>query len=531
MCVAMAGGQPAVADLVLVNGRIFTVDPALPRVEAVAIRGDRIVARGTDAAVRTLAGPSTRVVDAGGRVVIPGINDAHAHVGARPPGQVLRLAGDDPPLDEVIARVRETAAAAPEGAWIFGTFGERALSDPKATRFTLDEVAPRHRVKLAAWTGHGNLLNTAALRALGIGEKEPDPPFGRYPRRNDGVITGQLEEYADVRANRRMTGLAGRDGVVASLRELAGEAVSYGVTGIQAMANSVPARDLAEALALADTPIRWRVIRFPIALDAKDDPASLGPILPPASPLIRVSGVKWVLDGTPVERLAALKEPYADRGGWSGRLNLTPAQIEVILRRSLTAGEQVLFHATGDRTAAVVLDAMKQVAPASRWVTARLRLEHGDLLEPAAFDTAREMGVIVVQNPAHFTIGPLLAARLGPQRARSAQSIKALLAADVKFALGSDGPLNPFLNMMFAVTHPANPGQALTREQVVAAYTIGSAYAEFQERDRGSIVEGKLADLAVLSQDIFSIDPGRLPATRAVVTIVNGRVVRDERKN
>ena len=523
--VVVASQTPAAPDLILVNGRVFTADPRMPWAEAVAIRGDRIADVGMNAVVRQRAGSGTRVIDVGGRVVIPGINDAHTHVGARPPGTVLKLS-DDPTLDDVIAAVR-TAASSTAGQWIFGTIGARALLDPKATRLVLDEAAPGRLVKLAAWTGHGNILSTAALRALGIGERDPDPPFGRYGRLPDGTTSGLLEEYADVRANRRMTALAGRAAVIGSLQRLANEATGYGITTIQAMANSVPAAELQGMLGEASAPIRWRVIRFPIALADKDDPDSYaaGPRAP--SPLVTIGGTKWILDGTPIERLAAMNDAYTDRSGWTGRLNLPPADIEATLRRALGAADQPMFHIAGDRGVDALFSAMERLAGPERWQALRVRIEHGEFLTPARIARAKRLGIINVQNPSHFTIRDEMRARFGVERAESAQSVKSLVEAGVPFALGSDGPMNPFLNMMFAITHPNNPHQALTREQVVAAYTAGSAFAEFAENDKGRLAAGMLADLAVLTQDIFTVAADRLPATLSALTMINGRIVRN----
>ena len=523
----VVASQPSGApDLILVNGRVFTADARMPWAEAVAVRGDRIVDVGTNAAVRQRADSATQVIDLGGRVVIPGINDAHTHVGARPPGTVLKLA-DDPTLDDVVAAVRSAAAASPADQWIYGTIGARALLDPKATRLVLDEAAPGRLVKLAAWTGHGNILSTSALRALGINDRDPDPPFGRYGRLPDGTTSGLLEEYADVRANRRMTALAGRTAAIESLRRLANEAIGYGVTTIQAMGNSLTAADLASQLPEAATPIRWRVIRFPIALDAKDDPGSYAAVPRVPAPLVTVSGVKWMLDGTPVERLAAMNEPYVDRPGWSGRLNLAGADIETVLRRALSSGDQLMLHIVGDRGVDEVLSTMERLAPAERWTRLRVRIEHGEFVSGDRIGRARRLGVVVVQNPSHFTLADVMRVRLGARRADSIDAIRSLVAAGVPFALGGDGPLNPYLNMMWAVTHEQHPSEALTREQAVTAYTAGSAFAEFAENTKGRLAAGMLADLAVLTQDIFTVAADRLPATRSALTMINGRIVRN----
>jgi len=519
--------MPSAADLVLVNGRVFTADARTPWAEAIAIRGERITDVGPNASVRERAGATTRIIDVGGRVVIPGINDAHVHVGARPAGTTLRLNGTDPSTADVMAAIRTAAAATPADAWIYGTIGERALTDSSLNRATLDEIAGTRRVKLAAWTGHGNILSSATLKALGIGDRDPDPPFGRYGRTADGRVDGHLEEYADARAARAMTALAGHAAIVASLRADADQAIGFGITTIQAMANSVPAAQLAAMLGEAATPIRWRVIRFPVALRESEDRDSLRPLAKPTSPLITIAGTKWILDGTPIERLAAMNEPYADRAGWTGRLNLSAADIDATLRRALDTNDQPLFHIVGDRAIDAVFAAMERLAPAERWQALRPRIEHGEFLTASRIARAKRLGIINVENPAHFTIRDEMRARFGAARAESAQAVRSLIEGGVPFALGSDGPMNPFLNVMFAITHPNNPREALSREQAVIAYTAGSAYAEFAERDKGRIAPGLLADVAVLTQDVFSVEVNRLPAIQSALTIVSGRIVRN----
>jgi predicted amidohydrolase YtcJ len=525
---AIASAQAPDADLLLINGKVFTADPAAPWVEAIAIRGERITAVGTTAAIRSRATATTRIVDAGGRVVIPGINDAHTHVGARPAGEVLKLKGDDPAPADVIAAIREAAARTPADRWIYGTVGERWLSDPQSTRFTLDDAAPGRMVKVSAWTGHGVTLSTPGLRAIGIGDRDPDPPLVTYRRTAEGVVDGRFDEYADLRVHRRLTAIAGHEAAVASLRGLADEAIGLGITTIQAMANALTASDLSKLLSEAGTPIRWRIIRFPITLTERESPADLGPLPRRPAPLVTVSGVKWILDGTPVERLAAMNTPYADRPGWTGTLNLSPSELDVVLRRALETNDQPMFHIVGDRGVDLLLAAMERLAPAERWQRLRVRIEHGEFLTRERLARAKRLGIVNVQNPAHFTIPELMTARFGAERTATVEPVKSIVEAGIPLAIGGDGPINPYLNMMFATMHPNNPQEALTREQVVTAYTAGSAYAEFTEREKGRLATGMLADVAVLSQDIFAVPAEKLPTTTAELTIVGGRIVRDK---
>ena len=521
----VAGQSASQADLAIVNARVYTGDPARPWAEAVSIRTNRIEAVGTTAALK--AAGAARIIDAGGRLLIPGINDAHAHPGAAP--EFTRLEGPpavehDPTLDEVTARIKKAVATSPPGRWIFGEIGAAVLDDPRATRATLDPMTPDRPVMLHAWTGHGAIFNTAALRALRVSDTEPDPPGGWFGRA-DGKLTGAAHEYADYTLRQRLSMLAGRDAQVKAFQAFAAEAVSYGITSVQAMMTAAPTAEVAAWIESANLPVRLRLIDFPLTA-MKDWREPVSRRVKTASPLVTVSGTKWIVDGTPIERLALLRAPYADAPKITGRANVTGAELRGFLRRAFDAKEQPMLHVVGDGAIAMALDAIQDTG-ATRWLTLRPRLEHADMLQPADLARAARMGVTVVQNPSHFMIAPMLQQRLGPERTARTDVVKDTIAAGVTFALGSDGPLNPFLNMMFAVMNPANPSQALTVEQALAAYTRGSAAAELAERQKGTIAPGMLADLALLSQDIFKTPVPELPRTTSVLTIVNGRIVHE----
>jgi predicted amidohydrolase YtcJ len=242
------------------------------------------------------------------------------------------------------------------------------------------------------------------------------------------------------------------------------------------------------------------------------------------SPLITISGTKWILDGTPIERGMLLSADYADKPGAKGFRNFPDADLREFLRRALAAHEQPMLHAVGDGAIGGLLDALEGTG-GDAWKPLRPRIEHGDMLQAQDFARAARMGVTIVQNPAHFMIPEVFTARIGPQRTARTTQVKNMIEAGVAFAIGSDGPMNPFLNIMFATINANNPSQALTVEQALRAYTSGSAAAEFAERDKGMLKGGMLADMALLSQDIFKIPPPELPRTVSVLTIVNGKVV------
>ncbi|MFZ2491145.1 MAG: amidohydrolase family protein, partial [Thermoanaerobaculia bacterium] len=235
--------------------------------------------------------------------------------------------------------------------------------------------------------------------------------------------------------------------------------------------------------------------------------------------------VKYILDGTPIERSVATIEPYADRPDSRGQINYSEPEIEAMVRDAAKGERQLLVHAVGDRTIAMLFDAMERVG--ADWPARRVRLEHGDLTNHALAARARKLGVVNVQNPAHFTIPEVMNPRLGPARTAESMLARSLIAAGNRFALGSDGPLNPYLNMFFAAIHPVNPAEGLTVAQSLGAYTRGAAFAEYEETRKGVLRPGMAADLAVLSQDIFAVSPDALPRTTSVLTIIGGKVAHE----
>jgi predicted amidohydrolase YtcJ len=543
---SLLGSVPVTAqtpDLVLTGGKVFTADSARPWAQAIAISGERIIAVGSDADVTKLAAGATRRIELGGRVVVPGFNDAHAHLGCHavsspnPAAVALATISDDPFADPPFATaadsLRALAARLPTGHWIGANIGPTVLEDSGARRVALDVVAAEHPVWLGAWTGHGVVLNSRALRTLGIDDAAADPPGGRYEREpGSRRVTGLLEEYAGLEAKRRLCSMQPESVLVASLREEGQQFPRFGITSVQNMANELEPALFMRVITAAELPVRLRMISFPMPSAAGDPAADWraerlpgAPARNPAGGTVAASGVKWILDGTPIERLAAHRRPYRDRPGYFGRLNFPPDTIRALLLDARARREQPLLHAGGDSTLAVVLDLLER-SGGSGWAPMRVRLEHGDGLAPDLLARARLLGVVLVQNPSHLAT-PVFSERFDADVLAGFLPLRSALAAGVPLAFGSDGPVNPFLNILFATTHPARPEEALTREQAVMAYTRGSAYAEFAEGEKGTLAPGMLADLAVLSQDIFLVPPSALPATTSVLTVIGGRIVFD----
>lgn len=526
---------PQPADLVIVNGKVFTSVEGAPFAEALAIRGDRIVEVGPTPAIQKFAGANTRVIDAGGRVVVPGFNDAHTHPGAERDG--VRIAqGDtpmpDPTFKEVRTLVADAAATSPKGTWIFGQIGATIIDDAEATRFSLDEVSKEHPVLLRAWTGHGTFFNTAAMKALGLSETEPDPPGGFFGRLKKGgskaTLSGFAHEYAEYRIDRKLGEAATDEQIVEAFRREAENAASFGITSLQAMMVTHDAERVGQLLRGANLPVRYRLIRFPLMDPATWQPPADAAPAPPGS-MLSVWGTKWIIDGTPIERLAFFTQPYVDRARWLGQPNFKETSVRPMVLKGLESREQVMFHAVGDAAIGQVFSAMISAGSPLRWQSRRTRLEHGDGLVGDLVARAANLGVVLVQNPSHLALPNVLPSRFGEARASSMQPLKSAMAAGIRLAIGSDGPLSPGVNLMFATTHPNNPKEAISREEAVRAYTAGSAYAEFAEQEKGTIAPGMLADVAILSQDIFTVPPDALPATTALTTIVGGRVVAEKK--
>lgn len=518
------------ADVILHHGKVFTSDPGNLWAEAVAVKGNHILAVGGNASVLALAGPGTRLFDLAGRTVIPGLNDAHVH-GLVPQGVQLNaptfLPGPGPSVDEVLGLIAAGAAAHPPGTWLFAVVGTSFSEDPRAHRFTLDQVAPNHPVKLEIWTGHGMYLNTRGLQDLNIAETEPDP-FGGFYERFPGtsVVNGVVHEYAEHQIRRKFADRLSDGEIAAIYQNFVQSALRFGFTSVQDMAIGVRHSRSMAILGQVNPPLRWREICFPLTLD---EPCHSGPS---PAPFVTPSGIKWIGDGTPIERLAFLSEPYADQPTTQGRFNFPFDDFSEMVERGLhgpAKKRQLLFHLVGDEAIATLLDEMESLASDSHWRQRRTRIEHGDLVDLADLQRVRDLGIVVVQNATHLAL-PDLFQRLAPEAVAEVQPLRTLVESGIPLALGTDGiggAGNPYLDIMLATLHPDRPSEALTREQAVMAYTAGSAYAEFEEHRKGRLAPGQLADLAVLSQDLFTVPVFQLPATQSVLTMVDGEIVWD----
>jgi predicted amidohydrolase YtcJ len=537
-----ATGQDSGPNIVLINGKIFTSNASKPYVQALAILGERIVATGDSAKIKSLAQPRTKVIDLGGRSVIPGINDVHQHIAINdvlrhieilPPGVVqLELNTQDPTWNQLKESIVDAASKTPKGTFILASIGPRIFHDPSMARESLDHITPNHPVILCTASGHAAILNSAALAKAGISENQKDPAGGKYERSGNGKLTGVLREYA-LWSVLRTLGLMPSDAeALAQLQAFFEQSVKFGITTVQDISGGIETGRAVMLLEKAQTPIRIRVIRMPMTTPAgRNTKEGLSVPRHPSS-LISVNGTKWFVDGVPIENTFTPRDvPSLPKGELPDYaflhlpLIFPEEEILAMLRESLADNDPIVFHITGYPGAKATLEAMQATGGKAVWAGKRVRFEHGDGVFPELIPRAKEMGIILTQNPTHFDLSVLFGPT--PLKSEKAQLLRSLIESGIPVALGSDGPMNPYLNIMLACVHPSNPPEAISREQAVIAYTLTSAYAEFQETEKGSLEPGKLADLAVLSQDIFSVPLSEMPKTESVLTLVGGKVVYD----
>jgi len=360
---------------------------------------------------------------------------------------------------------------------------------------------------------------------MGISLTQAEPKGGRYERMPDGItLTGKCFEWnAIISDYSKLTEFRDGDAFVGYLKGISMAFLHLGITSVQNMCTGGTAADYIKYWKLAGLPFRLRLIRWGY-ISPEGNMLIPGKDLPrynDALPLLSVFGTKWLLDGTPIEGGAAVTEGYVYNPKHVGYLNFPREDIKSFFEEALKRNDQLCFHVAGDSTLNTVIDVMEKMKV--DWKTKRVRIEHGDGLLPAQFTNAKNLGIIVVQNPTHFDRKSI--SLLGENMSTTGFRFLSLLKAGIPVAMGSDGPFNPFLNIMLATTDPAFPDEAMSREQAVIAYTLTSAYAEFAEEKKGSLVPGKLADLAVLSQDIFTVPAQQLLNTRSVLTIVDGKIV------
>src|SRR5437762_2328477 len=526
-----ANNPTLTADLIIINATVHTMDPARPAAQALAIIGNRIVAVGTTDEIKNLAGLNTRVIDARGRLVLPGFNDAHTHFmsgGFQLSSVDLREANTQ---QEFAERIRDFVARLPKGRWITGGDWdhERWPEAKLPTKELIDQYTSNVPVFVNRLDGHMALANTLALKLAGVTRETKDPDGGvivRDPR--TGEPTGILKDAAQSFIW-KVIPPASFEERLAAARAATNHAASLGVTSVQDMSAGT---DVGVYQTLLDRgELKTRVYAV-WPLPGWDRLARTGVRAHFGSAMLRTGGLKGFADGSLGSTTALFFEPYLDAPNTSGipsdEMFPEGAMLERV-RGADRAGLQVIIHAIGDRANDNILSIYERVEKEDGDRDRRFRIEHAQHLRPQDITRFARDKVIASMQPYHaIDDGRWAEKRIGPERAKTTYAFRSLLDSGATLAFGTDwtvAPLDPMLSLYAAVTrrtldgkNPKGwvPEQKISVAEAVRAYTVGSAFAEFQENEKGTITPGKLADLAILSRDIFKIDPIEIERVKVV---------------
>ncbi|HLN00059.1 MAG TPA: amidohydrolase family protein [Bryobacteraceae bacterium] len=529
------------ADLVLTNGRIWTGNAGQPWAEAVAARGERLIAVGTNADIQKLVSNGTRVIDLQGKLALPGFIDDHTHFidgGFQLLSVDLRDAGTQ---QEFARRIGEQARKLGPNRWITGGNWDHELwpRAPLPTRELIDSVTPRNAVFVSRLDGHMGLANSVALRLAGVSKETHDPPGGmivRDPR--TGEPTGVMKDAAQDLIEAVMPKPTDAEYDEAMRAGLV-EAARVGVTSIQDITlwDHYPVyqrfRDTGRLTVriYSRTPMsQWK------------RQAELVGRMGPGDSWLRLGGLKAFMDGSLGSTTALFFDVFNDAPNTAGLMasdNLPEGKMEKDIRDADKAGLQCSVHAIGDKANHLLLGYFEGVEKDNGPRDRRFRIEHAQHLLASDIPRFAQLGVIPSMQPAHaIDDGRWAEKRIGAQRIKTSYAFRSLLDSGARLAFGTDwpvAPLDPLVGIYGAVTRETADGknprgwvpeQKIRLEEAVRAYTAGSAYAEFDEREKGTLEAGKLADVVVLSEDIFRVDPEEIPKTKVVHTVVGGKVIR-----
>jgi len=536
------------ADLIITNARIYTVNPQQKWAEALAVRGDKIVAVGDRKQIEALRGPSTKVVDAGQRLLLPGFTDCHIHFMDGSLGLTRVDLNDAKTVAEIQKRVKAYAdahPARPNDAWIQGmgwtypTFGPTALPNKKI----LDDVVPDRPVYLVAFDGHSSWANSKALAMAGIDRNTSDPPNGKIVRDENGDATGALKEAAGDLVGSK-TPVPTRAERLDALRKGIHEANRVGLTRVHSAGQDFEYLDLYDELRNhGELTLRFYVAYFL-------DPPGL---TPQSTKLIEearqkyhddwISGgaVKTMLDGVVEAHTAAMLAPYTDDPTQSGKLFWDPDKYKANIADLDARGLQIFTHAIGDKAVRLALDAYQNAAEVNHTKDSRPRIEHIETISAQDIDRFGKLGVIASMQPLHSypdddTLN-IWARNIGPERASRAWVWRSIQQHGGALAFGSDWPvvtLNPWHGVQTALTRQTSEGepvggfipqQRLSLEDTIRGYTLGAAFAGRREKTEGSLGPGKLADFILIDRDLFKIEPSEIDKTEVLLTVVGGKVV------
>ena len=527
------------ADLVIVNAKVWTADEKQPRAEAVAVVGERIVAVGASAEIGSWAGPKTKRIDADGKTVLPGLIDAHVHFhegSAELSGVQLR---DATAPEEFARRIGEFAKKLPKGEWVLGGSWDHELwvGAPLPTKELIDRLTSQHPVFVSRLDGHMALANSLALRLAGITRESKDPTGGTIVRDATGEPTGVLKDAA----MNPVFGVIPEPSVEQRMRTIRvglAEARRLGVTGFHDMSSPLDLRAFQRLAAQGEMTAR---VYFATPLEQWESPARTGILAGFGNEWVRTGMLKGYADGSLGSTTAWFFGPYDDAPETSGlpaSMMFPEGNMKKMALGADKAGLHLAVHAIGDRAIRYILDVFAELQKQDGEADRRLRIEHAQHIHPDDVPRFAQQNVIASMQPYHaIDDGRWAEKRIGARRCQTTYAFRSLLDAGATLAFGSDwpvAPLSPWWGIYAAVTRQTLDGknpdgwvpkQKITLEEAIRAYTTGAAYAEFSEKEKGSVTVGKLADVIVLDSDLFALAPERIKDVKVVGTIVGGRVV------
>jgi predicted amidohydrolase YtcJ len=539
------------ADIIYLHGNVYTGVPSntpfssVLRGEAVAVRDGRIQAVGKNIDIEKLKGPQTQIVDLGGHFVMPGFNDAHLHLAD---AGLQRLSVDltgVKTLDEMRERILAKVEKAPAGVWILGGGWDETTWPVKnlPSRWDLDEVASGHPVFLDRVDGHLAVANTRALQLASITLASRDPEGGQIDRDANGQPTGILRETAQI-AVRAVIPPPTHDGRRAALEAALADLAEHGVTSCQDYSPDWQNFQIFEELE-KEGKLTARISEWLPFDDSVDDLKKKRDSHPQDDLMLHTGMLKGFMDGSLGGHTAALLEPYSDDPKNSGLLRYEADKLNAMASERVLAGFQLGFHAIGDKGVQMALDAFAGAEKAARDAKVkaanggddyRLRIEHSQVTTAAEIARYKELKVIASMQPSHVLTDMRWAQdRLGPKRAALSYAWAAFLNKGVTLAFGTDypvEPVSPFRGLYAAVTRRSDtvkmeyfPEQKITMDQAIAAYTVAGAFSEFEEKEKGKLVAGMLADFIVLDRDVTASSPDKVLATKVLRTVVGGKTV------
>ena len=533
-----------VADQAFIGGKVWTVDKVLPQAEAIAVWKGRILKVGTNAEVKALVGPNTKVIDLKGQRVVPGFYDSHVHWlggGLQLARVELKDAKDEVEFGK---RLKEFDGKMPRDRWMLGGNWDhdRTFGSTLPTAEMLDKYVKNRPVFIRRYDGHMALANTAALKLARITADTKDPSGGVIERLADGMTpSGILKDNAMNLVENLILDPAD-DEIAEAIRASLRAAAEVGVTSVQDMEGSSPQtrrkllRTLQELVRRDELTCRIDV-RWPIS--QQKDLAAIGVEANFGGEFVRIGGLKGFMDGSLGSSTAKMYDPFVNEPKNTGVYVTQPDVMRTLIRNADKAGQSVAIHAIGDQANGVLLDLFTEITQQNPNRDRRFRIEHVQHLRASDYKRFKQLNVVASMQPFHvIDDGRWAVGRIGTERCATSYAYRSLLDAGAKVAFGSDwpvAPLNPLPGIDAAVNRRTldgkdpngwYPEQRITVAEAVEAYTLTSAYGGFQEKERGSITAGKLADFVVLNQDIFTANQkDHIGETKVAMTVVGGKVV------